>query len=95
MSLTEADVQKIAKLARIAISKGELSHFSQELSRILDLAAELQAVNTDNVIPMASTAHLALSMREDKVTDGNMVDKILANAPQTECGYFVVTKVIE
>lgn len=95
MALTEKDMQKIAKLARIEVPAEQIGHFSQELSQILHMMQQLQEVNTDNVPQMTSVAKQALPMREDKITDGGYPEDVLKNAPAAEYGCFVVPKVIE
>jgi aspartyl-tRNA(Asn)/glutamyl-tRNA(Gln) amidotransferase subunit C len=52
-------------------------------------------VNVDGVEPMTTPVKMTLPMREDVVSDGNIRDKVLANAPKTEDGFFVVPKVVE
>lgn len=95
MSLTEENIVKIAKLARIALKPEEIPHFHQELSTIMGMVEILQEINTDNIPQMTSVCAASLPMREDKVTDGNCVDAVLRNAPESEYGCFVVPKVIE
>lgn len=93
--LSEKDVIKIAKLARIAVTPEEVKTYTDELSKILGFVEILAEVNTDNVPQMTSVADMALPLREDKVTDGNYRDAILANAPASEYGCFMVPKVVE
>ena len=56
---------------------------------------QLNEVNTDNVEPLVSVNESYITCREDKVTEGNQAQAVLANAPQAEYGYFVVPKVVE
>ena len=93
--LSEKDVLKIAKLARIAVTPEEVKVYSEELSKILAFVETLQEVNTDNVPLMTSVADMTLPMRQDKVDDGNYREEILANAPASEYGCFMVPKVVE
>ena len=95
MSLDEATVARIAQLARIAVPADELEPLATELSRILEWIEQLNEVDTDGVPPMTSVAAMKLAWREDKVTDGNRPEDILANAPERQDGYFVVPKVVE
>ncbi|MGC2198740.1 MAG: Asp-tRNA(Asn)/Glu-tRNA(Gln) amidotransferase subunit GatC [Stellaceae bacterium] len=95
MALDKATVAHIAALARIRLSETELEPLAGELSHILTWVAQLSEVDTSGVAPMASAAAVRLPMREDKVTDGGCRDEILANAPRTARGFFVVPKVIE
>lgn len=95
MHVDEATVKRIARLARIQISDDEAEGLVSELSGILDWVEQLDEVNTDKVEPMTRVVPIDLKKREDVVNDGNVVDAIVANAPMTEDGFFVVPKVVE
>jgi aspartyl-tRNA(Asn)/glutamyl-tRNA(Gln) amidotransferase subunit C len=95
MSLTNDQVKKIAKLARIRLDDGEIGHYASEINNILSWIEQLQEVNTDNVIPLTSVSHEALPWREDVVRDGHKQSDILANATDAQFGCFAVPKVIE
>ena len=95
MSLDEATVARIARLARIAVPEEELEPLAAELSHILKWIEQLNEVDTDGVPPMSSVAAMKLAWREDRVTDGGRPEDILANAPERQDGYFVVPKVVE
>ncbi len=95
MSVDKKTVEKIANLARIEVSEGELESTVGELNNILDWVEQLAEVDTDGVEAMTSVVDVSLPRREDKVTDGGYRDLILKNAPQAEHGFFAVPKVIE
>ncbi len=95
MSLDKATVARIAKLARIRVAEDELDPLARELSNIFGWIEQLDEVETEGVEPMTSAVEKTLARREDAVTDGDCRDKVLANAPVTTEGYFVVPKVIE
>ncbi len=101
MALDKDTLAHIARLARIRLAPGELDPLAAELSRILDWVEQLNELDTRSVAPMASVAASALPMREDRVTDGNCREAILANAPATAAGadgaraFFAVPKVVE
>ncbi len=96
MSVDKSTVQRIASLARIKVPDEELETLARELSQILGWVEQLDEVDTDGVTPMASSAEgMELRWREDTVTDGGKADDVLANAPESRNGYFVVPKVIE
>jgi aspartyl-tRNA(Asn)/glutamyl-tRNA(Gln) amidotransferase subunit C len=88
-------VRRIAHLARIEVSEAETPHLQAEINAILKFVEALDAVNVDGVEPMTSVIPMRLPMREDVVTDGDIAELVLANAPLTEDGFFVVPKVIE
>lgn len=95
MSMDKATVANVARLARIRLNEEELDLYTKELSGILDWIEQLQAVNTDGVEPMSSVVERLLPEREDAVTDGNIQEDVLANAPESAHGYYVVPKVVE
>jgi aspartyl-tRNA(Asn)/glutamyl-tRNA(Gln) amidotransferase subunit C len=95
MSVDIPTVKKIASLARIAMTDQEAEALAPELNNILGWIEQLGEVDTANVEPMTAVIHNTLRLREDIVTDGNVRDRVLANAPQAEHGFFTVPKVIE
>ena len=95
MSLQRADVQKIAHLARLAVSDAEADALVKDLSNILDLVAQMDAVDTDQVAPMAHPTDMAQRLRPDVVTETDQREAFQANAPAVENGLFLVPKVIE
>ncbi|MCH2555609.1 MAG: Asp-tRNA(Asn)/Glu-tRNA(Gln) amidotransferase subunit GatC [SAR116 cluster bacterium] len=95
MSVDKATVARIARLARINVPEDRQEQLVGELNGILDWIAELDEVDTVAVEPLASVTGHGLPRRSDEVTDGNRVDEVLANVPETAGGFFVVPKVVE
>ena len=95
MSVDAATVRKVAGLARIAISDAEADALVPELNNILGWIEQLQEVDTASVQPMTAVIPNRLRLRDDAITEGDIRDKVLANAPQAEHGFFAVPKVIE
>ncbi len=95
MSLDKEDVKKIAHLARLSIKQEEIPGYSRELSKILDLVEQMNAVDTQNVEPMAHPQDNKQRLREDKSTELNQRDIFQAVAPQVERGLYLVPKVID
>jgi aspartyl-tRNA(Asn)/glutamyl-tRNA(Gln) amidotransferase subunit C len=95
MALDKATVAHIATLARIKLAESEQDKIAGELSHILSWVEQLAEIDTAGVEPMTSVAAMRLPMREDVVTDGNRRDDILANAPASANGFFIVPKVVE
>jgi len=95
MSVSTEQVRHIAKLARIAMSDEEIERLAPELNNILGWIEQLGEVNTDGVEPLTAVIDQKLRLRDDVVTEGNIRDEILANAPEAQHGFFAVPKVIE
>ena len=95
MSLSVEDVAKIAHLARLAVEPRQSEALGRELSNILDLVAQMDAVDTDAVTPMAHPLEMAQRLREDVVSEEDRRDSYQSNAPAVENGLFLVPKVIE
>lgn len=95
MSVDTATVRKIASLARIAATDAEVEAMVPELNNILGWIEQLGEVDTTDVEPMTAVIANHLRLRDDVVTDGGIRDRVLANAPQAEHGFFAVPKVIE
>ncbi|RKF21106.1 Asp-tRNA(Asn)/Glu-tRNA(Gln) amidotransferase subunit GatC [Altericroceibacterium spongiae] len=100
MSVDRATVARIASLARINMSEEDLDTLVPEFNNILNFVEQLSEVNVEGVEPMTSVIPNHQRLREDKVnadplTGGDIRDKVLANAPAAEHGFFGVPKVIE
>jgi len=95
MSVSPEQVRHIAKLARIAMSDEELDRLLPELNAIIGWVEQLGEVDTDGVEPLTAVIDQKLRLRDDAVTDGNIRDQVLANAPEAQHGFFAVPKVIE
>ena len=95
MSFDQSDVEKIAHLARLAVTGEEAQGLSGDLSRILDLVAQMDQVDTSDVEPMAHPLHMAQRLRADEVTETDQRDKFQSIAPAVESGLYLVPKVIE
>ncbi len=95
MAVDADTVRRVAHLARIAVAEDELDHLRSELNAILAFVEQLGEVDVTDVEPMTSVTPMSMKMRQDQVTDGNMVDAIIANAPAQHDNFFVVPKVVE
>ncbi len=95
MSVDAKTVRRIAHLARIAVADEEVEHLRGELNAILDFVEQLREVNVDGVEPMTSVTPMVMKKRADEVTDGEIPDDIVRNAPAREGHFFVVPKVVE
>ena len=95
MSLSLDDVSRIARLARIEISAAEAAQTRDQLNNILSFVAQLQAVNTDGIEPMAHAVDVVQRLRPDAVAEPDQRDLFQSIAPETEAGLYLVPKVIE
>ena len=95
MSVTKDDVRKVARLSRIAVAEDKLETLADELSGIMGWIEQLNEVDIEGVAPMTSVVAATLPMRDDVVTDGSIQEQVLANAPQSDEGFFVVPKAVE
>jgi len=95
MSVDAETVRRVAHLARVAVAESEVEHLRGELNAMLAFVEQLAEVDVTGVEPMTSVTPMAMKMRNDEVTDGNIADDILANAPAREDHFFVVPKVVE
>lgn len=95
MSLTLADVKRVAHLARIEVTDDEAENYLRQLSGIFELVEQMQAVDTTGIAPMAHAQDVVLRLRPDAVSETDRRADYQAVAPQTEDGLYLVPKVIE
>ena len=95
MALDKRDVANIAHLARLAISEEDIPAYAENLSNILTLVEQMNAVDTSGVAPMAHPLEMSQRLREDVVTEENLREHFQQHAPAVENGLFLVPKVIE
>jgi aspartyl-tRNA(Asn)/glutamyl-tRNA(Gln) amidotransferase subunit C len=95
MSVDNATVRRIARLARIAVADDEIEHLKGELNAMLAFVEQLAEVDVAGVEPMTSVTPMTMRRRADAVTDGGIADDILRNAPARQGDFFMVPKVVE
>ena len=95
MSVDSATVRRIAHLARIAVADEEVEHLRGELNAILAFVSQLSEVNVEGVEPMTSVTPMTMKKRADVVTDGEIADLVIKNAPASEDHFFLVPKMVE
>jgi len=95
MNLTTEDVNKVARLARLAMSESEIETARVQLTGIFDLIAEMQAVDTKGIEPMSHAQDVSQRLREDGVTETDQRELFQSIAPQVEAGLYLVPQVIE
>ena len=95
MSITRADVQHIAELAKLRLTEAEVARFQEQLAAILDYAQRLNALDTEHISPTATVLPLRSVMRDDVARPSRPVDEMLANAPARVENAFEVRAVLE
>jgi aspartyl-tRNA(Asn)/glutamyl-tRNA(Gln) amidotransferase subunit C len=95
MSVDTATVRRIAHLARIAVKEDEVEHLKGELNDMLAFVEQLTEVDVAGVEPMTSVTPMVMKKRPDMVTDGEIADDIMKNAPAAQDHFFLVPKVVE
>ena len=95
MKLTAADIKRIARLARVAVTEAETDTIRNELSGIFQLIETMQAVVTRNITPMSHSQDMVQRLREDRITETNQRELFQSVAPAVESGLYLVPKVIE
>ncbi|MBR74394.1 MAG: Asp-tRNA(Asn)/Glu-tRNA(Gln) amidotransferase GatCAB subunit C [Dehalococcoidaceae bacterium] len=95
MSLSEKDIEYVAKLARISIDNNDLNDFADDLSSCLDYFALINDIDTSNIDPTSQSNNLTNVMREDEIEDNMHIDDVLMNAPEHIEGFIKLPKVID
>jgi aspartyl-tRNA(Asn)/glutamyl-tRNA(Gln) amidotransferase subunit C len=95
MSVDQATVKRVARLARLKVNDEDLPRLAGELNSILHWIEQLNAVDVSDVEPLTSVVSVKMKMRPDEVTDGQYAERIVSNAPAQEDSFFMVPKVVE
>ena len=96
MQISEVEVRKIAKLARIKVSDDEIQRYSLQLTSILSEIEKLQTVETSSVTPMSTvTENNETVTREDEIKYENNIDDIMSNCKNKQYNFYLVPKVVE
>ena len=95
MSVDQATVRRVARLARIKVSEDDVPRLASELNVILNFVEQLNEVDVKNVAPLTSVVDVDMKRRQDVVTDGGYAPDVTRNAPASEDDFFMVPKVVE
>ncbi len=95
MALDESELEKIAHLARLHITKAESEEVVLRITDILALIDEMQSINTNDVAPLAHPLDLLQRLRTDEITERDHRDELQSLAPEAQEGLYLVPKVIE
>lgn len=95
MTICREDIEKVARLAKIQLSDAQISAMEQDLSNILALVDQLQAVDTSHIEPMAHPLDAHQRLRLDEVTEPNQREAFQQIAPAVQDGLYLVPRVVE
>ena len=95
MSLSDDQIRRLARLARIALQPGETAEVGSRLNRILELVGQIQAVDTTGIEPMSHALDVVQRLRPDEARDPDRRDAYQSVAPTVAAGPYLVPKVIE
>ncbi len=93
-TLSRADVEHVAHLARLGLTDAELTQLEGQLNHILDQYAILAALDTDAIPPTAQVIELENILRDDVAGPSLRPDEALANAPEHDGAYLVVPAIL-
>ena len=88
-------IQTISYLARLKLDKDKKEKITKDLENIIDFVAELQDLNTEDIVPLSNPLEKVAPKREDSVTSRNRKEAFLSNSPESDQDYFMVPKVVE
>ena len=94
-TITKKDVEKVARLSKISVAEDQKELLAQQLGKTLTWVESLNEVNTNEVEPVTNIHNISMTMSKDEVSDGDIVEEVLKNAPNSKYNYFTVPKVIE
>lgn len=95
MKITVADVEHVARLARLELSASEKELFAGQMDAILGYVEKLKELNTDQIVPTSHAVPIENAFRPDVVQPSIGLSKALSNAPSRSGTFFAVPKVIE
>ncbi len=93
--MDQKTVARVAHLSRLELSEEQSHALEKQLGDIIGFVEQLSEVNTDAIEPLASVVDAALPLRKDEVTDGGQKEAVLANSPEENEDFYVVTKIVE
>ena len=95
MSFNEKTIKNIAKLARLRFPAEQEEKFMNDINGILQWVEDLKEVDITNVEPLVSVTPRTNAVRKDEVSVGNIQEELMANAPESIQGFYVVPKMVE
>ncbi|MBW2689895.1 MAG: Asp-tRNA(Asn)/Glu-tRNA(Gln) amidotransferase subunit GatC [Deltaproteobacteria bacterium] len=95
MKITRAEVEHVGRLARLALSEEELDSLTGDMDAILDYVEQLNALDTEGIVPTAHAVPMENAFRPDEIRPGFTTEQALSNAPDSADNSFRVSRVIE
>lgn len=95
MSVEQAEIEKIAELARLRIADSEITELTTRISSILEMVDQMQAVDTSAVEPMSNPLDASQRLRTDEVTETDQHAAFQQIAPAVEADFYLVPRVLE
>jgi aspartyl-tRNA(Asn)/glutamyl-tRNA(Gln) amidotransferase subunit C len=95
MSVDDATVKRVARLARLKVEDSDVPRLAGELNAILHWIEQLNEVDVASIEPLTSVVTMKMKMRDDVVADGHYPERVVGNAPARDDGFFMVPKVVE
>jgi len=95
MALTREEVQRVALLARLRLTREEEDRLAEQLGNILEYMTTLERVDTSGIEPMAHALDMVNALRDDRVTNEPNTEALQVNAPAADEDFFRVPKIIE
>ena len=94
MSITRAEIERLAKLAKLKFTDAEIEKLTHQLDQIIEYVNKINELDLADVPPMHHVLEVTNVMRDDEVTEGLSQEEVLMNAPARHGGFFSVPKVI-
>lgn len=99
--ITQEEVKKVAKLARLKLTDAEVASYTSQLGNIMEMIDDMLEVNCKGIEPLRSVCEMQPHLREDKITESDLSGELFNNAPGKDAAFakeikcFIVPKVIE
>ncbi len=93
--ITEQEVRKVAKLARLDLTENEINEFAGQLDSILEYVNKMNELDTDEIEPLAHCLPITNCFRKDEIKESLGTEKALKNAPDSDEQFFKVPKILD
>lgn len=93
--MANIDIAHLSRLAQLALDQAEKAQVYGDLERIINMVDQMQAIDTEGVMPLAHPLDAAQRLRPDKITESVDRDLYQAGAPRAQDGFYLVPRVVE